>query len=53
MKLKEVCSVMGKTVIRVIALLAVLLLLALCVPTSTPLVLAEGAPCAPTCGMEA
>ena len=35
---------MGKTVIRVIALLAVLLLLALCVPTATPLVLAEDAP---------
>ena len=35
---------MGKTVIRVIALLAILLLLALCVPTSTPLVLAEDSP---------
>ena len=35
---------MGKTVIRVIALLAILLLLTLCVPTSTPLVLAEDSP---------
>ena len=44
---------MGKTVIRVIALLAVLLLLALCVPTATPLVLAEDAPLAATCVAEA
>ena len=44
---------MGKTVIRLIALLAVLLLLALCVPTATPLVLAESVPCAVTYGAEA
>lgn len=44
---------MGKTVIRVIALLAVLLLLALCVPTSTPLILAESAPRAVTYMAEA
>ena len=44
---------MGKTLIRLIALLAVLLLLALCVPTATPLVLAEDAPCAVTCVREA
>lgn len=44
---------MGKTVIRVLALLAVLLLLALCVPTATPLILAEEAPCAVTFGPEA
>ena len=44
---------MGKTVVRVIALLAVLLLLALCVPTATPLILAEDAPRAATCEPEA
>lgn len=44
---------MGKTLIRLIALLAVLLLLALCVPTATPLVLAEEAPWTATCGAEA
>lgn len=44
---------MGKTVFRIIALLAVLFLLALCVPTATPLVLAEGAPRAVTCMAEA
>ena len=35
---------MSKTVIRIVALLAILFLLALCVPTSTPLVLAEDGP---------
>ena len=44
---------MGKTVIRLIALLAVLLLLALCVPTATPLVLAEDAARVMTDGPEA
>lgn len=38
---------MGKTIIRIIALLAILLLLALLVPAGTPVVIAEAAPAYP------